>query len=73
MGVASAGIRADFLEDQDIPSMFFEPHRVGFHISQDAIEVVLVDPQKLAAIFSCNYCRRSEWYKQTLTAAEQKK
>ena len=54
----SARIGAHFLQDKDVASVLFQSHRVCFDVTQDAVEVVLVDPQELTAILSSDDRRR---------------
>ena len=56
--MGGAGIGADLLEDEDVSSVLLQPHRIGFDVSKDPIEVVLVDTQELAAILSRDNRRR---------------
>lgn len=52
--MSCTGAGADLFEDQDISTVLLQPDRVGFNIAQDPVKIVLVDPEKLTAVFSCN-------------------
>lgn len=51
VSVGSARIGADFLEDEHVAAVLLQAHRVGLHVAQDTVEVVLVHSQKLATVF----------------------
>lgn len=42
----------DLLEDEHILTVLFEAHRVGLHVAQDAVEVVLVHAQEVAVVLA---------------------
>lgn len=46
------GSRRNFLKDEHIPAVFFEPDGVGLDVSQNSVEVVLVDAQKVAVVLA---------------------
>ena len=53
-----AGLR-QLLQHEDVPAVLLETHRVGLDITQDPVEVLLVDAQEEAAVLAAHDCRRS--------------